>query len=301
MSSEMNGEIKQWGSIVQHIESVTGNKFKMRQSHRLAGGSINAVFMLSDHKAQQYCVKTNQVEKKAMFAAEAAGLHALANSATIKVPKPICYGDDAKQSYIVIEYLSLDGLVNQVLLGEQLAAMHKVTVERFGWQRDNTIGITHQANAWQKDWLVFWREQRLGYQLKLAANRGYTGELQVLGEKLLLNMSSLFVGRKIVPSMLHGDLWAGNVAGLTDGTPVIFDPAFYYGDRETDLAMTYVFGGFTSDFYAAYQNAYPLDEGFELRKTFYSIYHILNHLNMFGGSYQGQAVDMLRRVIAEIR
>ncbi len=113
-------------------------------------------------------------------------------------------------------------------------------------------------------------------------------------------MPALFNGREIRPAMLHGDLWGGNVAGLSDGTPVIFDPAFYYGDREADIAMTYVFGGFSADFYASYQNAFPLDEGFAVRKTFYNIYHIINHLNLFGGGYHGQAIHMMEQVLAEI-
>jgi protein-ribulosamine 3-kinase len=127
----------------------------------------------------------------------------------------------------------------------------------------------------------------------------------VLGERLLVDMAKLFDGHEVRPSMLHGDLWGGNVAGLDaaagqEGTPVIFDPALYYGDREADIAMTYGFGGFDTDFYASYQNASPLDQGFAVRKTFYNIYHIINHLNLFGGGYHAQAIDMLKRVIAEI-
>ena len=113
-------------------------------------------------------------------------------------------------------------------------------------------------------------------------------------------MPVLFSDRNIVPSMLHGDLWGGNVAGLKDATPVIFDPAFYYGDREADLAMTYVFGGFAPNFYASYQDAYPLDNGFAVRKSLYNSYHIINHLNTFVGGYHGQAIHLLEQVLAEI-
>ena len=194
----------------------------------------------------------------------------------------------------------MTGRADQVLLGKQLAAMHRVTAERFGWSMHNTIGATHQSNEWQDKWLDFWQEQRLGFQLQLAASNGYGGELQSLGERLLSEMPKLFTGRDVIPSMLHGDLWGGNVAGLEDGTPVIFDPAFYYGDREADLAMTYVFGGFSPDFYRSYQNAFPLDDGFAVRKTFYNIYHIINHLNLFGGGYHGQSIQMLKQVLAEI-
>lgn len=292
-----------WKSVVADIERATGRAFSVKRQQSLAGGSINAAYLLAGDDAR-FFVKTNATGKKAMFEAEAKGLFALASSNAIKVPVPICVGDDGSQSYLVLQYLDLSGRANQVLLGEQLAAMHRVTTEQFGWEINNTIGATVQPNGWMTDWVEFWRTQRLGFQLQLAAQNGYGGKLQVLGEKVLIDMPKLFSGRKIMPSMLHGDLWGGNVAGLNDGiedgAPVIFDPAFYFGDRETDLAMTYVFGGFSADFYASYQNAFPLDEGFAVRKTFYNIYHIINHLNLFGGGYQQQAMVMLEQVLAEI-
>jgi len=292
--------MNRWQAIIQHIEQASGQAFSVKQQQSVGGGSINDAFVLTGENGAQYFVKTNTAGQKAMFEAEARGLQAMASSNTIKVPEPLCFGDDQLQSYIVMEYLEMDGRADQVKLGEQFAAMHEVAAERFGWDIDNTIGATHQPNAWKDNWLDFWREQRLGFQLQLAAKNGYGGELQSLGEKLLTEMPILFAGRNIAPSMLHGDLWGGNVAGLNDGTPVIFDPAFYYGDREADLAMTYVFGGFGPDFYASYQNAYPLDDGFAARKTFYNIYHIINHLNMFGGGYHGQAIHMLEQVLAEL-
>ena len=194
----------------------------------------------------------------------------------------------------------MTGRAETRMLGRQLAAMHRVTADRYGWEIDNTIGDTPQPNTWMDDWLGFWQLQRLGHQLELAAKNGYGGELQTLGETLLVEMPKLFAGHVVQPSMLHGDLWGGNVAGLSDGTPVIFDPAFYYGDREADLAMTYVFGGFAPDFYASYQETFPLDPGFAVRKTFYNVYHIINHLNLFGGGYHGQAINMMQQVLAEI-
>ncbi len=293
--------MNRWQSITRHIEQSSGQAFSVKHQQSVGGGSINNAFVLTGDNGKRYFVKTNASGQKSMFEAEACGLHALASSNTIRVPEPLCFGDDQAQSYIVMEYLEMDGSADQVLLGQQFAAMHRVTAEKFGWDIDNTIGATHQPNAWQDNWLDFWREQRLGFQLQLAATNGYGGELQSLGEKLLSEMAILFTGRNIEPSMLHGDLWGGNVAGLEDGTPVIFDPAFYYGDREADLAMTYVFGGFSPGFYASYQEVCPLDDGFAVRKTFYNIYHIINHLNMFGGGYHGQAIHMLEQVLAEIR
>lgn len=292
--------MKQWQTIARHIEQTAERHFSVKQQQSLSGGSINAAYLLTGDDGVQYFVKTNHTGRQDMFEAEAQGLQALASSKTLRVPQPLCFGDDQKQSYIVMEYLDMCGRAEQSVLGEQLAALHGNTAKQFGWEIDNTIGATHQPNAWMDNWLDFWRERRLGYQLQLAAKNGYGGELQSLGEKLLVEMPALFTGREIKPSMLHGDLWGGNAAGLKDGTPVIFDPAFYYGDREADLAMTYVFGGFGPDFYASYQNAFPLDDGFAVRKTFYNIYHIINHLNMFGGGYHGQAIHMLEQVLAEI-
>jgi protein-ribulosamine 3-kinase len=293
-------KMKQWQSIIQHIEQTTGRHFSVDQQRSMGGGSINAAFLLSGDDGQQFFVKTNQTGRKAMFEAEARGLQEIASSNTIKVPKSVCFGENQLQSYIVLEYLDMAGRADQQVLGEQLAAMHHVTAEKFGWKINNTIGATHQPNDWTVNWLDFWRDQRLGFQLRLAEKQGYGGELLSLGEKLLVEMPKLFDGQEIKPSMLHGDLWGGNVAGLKDATPVIFDPAFYYGDREADIAMTYVFGGFDPDFYASYQNAFPLDDGFAVRKTFYNIYHIINHLNLFGGGYHGQAIHMLEQVLAEI-
>ena len=292
--------MKQWQSIIQHIEDATGRPFSVNRQQGKSGGSINTAVVLSSDE-QQYFVKTNASGQKAMFEAEARGLLALASSKTLKVPRPVCFGENQSQSYIVMEYLEMSGRADPVALGQQLALMHRLCAEQFGWQINNTIGATFQPNKWMADWVEFWRQQRLGFQLQLAAKNGYGGELQLLGERLLIEMPKLFNAREIKPSMLHGDLWGGNVAGLNDGTPVIFDPALYYGDREADLAMTYLFGGFSADFYASYQNAFPLDEGFAVRKVFYNIYHVLNHLNMFGGGYHGQSIQMLRQVLAEIR
>ncbi len=292
--------MKQWQSITQHIEQTTGQAFSLKQQQSMRGGSINDAFLLIGENERKYFVKTNLSGQKAMFEAEAKGLQEMASSNTIKVPRPVCFGENQLQSYIVLEYLDMGGQANQPVLAEQLAAMHQKTAERFGWEINNTIGSTLQVNTWNKSWIDFCSEQRLGFQLQLAAQNGYGGALQSLGEKLLIEMPKLFTGREIKPSMLHGDLWGGNVAGLKDGTPVIFDPAFYYGDREADLAMTYVFGGFSADFYASYQNVFPLDDGFAVRKTFYNIYHIINHLNLFGGAYHGQSIHMLEQVLAEI-
>ena len=182
--------------------------------------------------------------------------------------------------------------------GRELAAMHRTRGRAFGWHRDNTIGSTPQQNTPLDDWVSFWRERRLDFQLKLAAQNGYGGRLQQRGEQLLERFPVL-MNHEVAPSLLHGGLWGGNIAYDRDGSPVIFDPAVYYGDREADLAMTELFGGFAGNFYAAYNEAWPLDSGYGVRKVLYNLYHILNHLNLFGDGYLSQSQSMIDRLLAE--
>ena len=217
-----------------------------------------------------------------MFDAETAGLNAIAATNTIRIPRPIAHGVAAGQSYLVLEHLDLSSHGDAYLLGEQLAALHRCSAKQFGFMQDNFIGTTPQPNGWTDDWVTFWRERRLGFQLRLAAENGFGGQLQSLGEKLSDALPAFFDGYTPLPSLLHGDLWSGNHAFLSDGTPVIFDPATYYGDRECDLAMTELFGGYPADFYAAYRAAYPLDAGYTTRRDLYNLYPILNHATLFG-------------------
>ncbi len=293
-----------WQTIEQQISLSTGEDFHLTQVRSVPGGCINATSVISGtlgNETARFFLKVSQHGRLPMFIAEAESLTAIMQSRTIRVPDPVCYGEDALQSFIVMEYLPLQREANQRLLAQQLAAMHTITNQYFGWHRNNTIGSTHQSNLQTEDWLSFWREQRLGFQLKLAAQKGYGGRLQQLGERLLVEMHQLFDNRSVQASMLHGDLWGGNVAGLADGTPVIFDPAFYYGDYEAELAMTSLFGGFSADFYAAYDAIRPQEDGYNIRKIFYNSYHIINHLNIFGSGYHAQAIHMLEQVLAEIK
>ena len=286
--------------ITRHISQVTGIDFDDVRQRSVGGGCINTAYVLSDG-AYQFFVKTNRATLLDMFAAEYAGLEEIAQTHTIKVPQPVCFGADGSLAYIVMEYLPLGsgGQESVQTLGENLAAMHRVTAGNFGWFRDNTIGSTPQLNQSSGDWIAFWRDRRLGFQLDLAAKNGYRGRLQQKGELLLTKLEAFFAEPPRA-SLLHGDLWSGNYAIDQSGEPVIFDPAVYYGDRETDLAMTELFGGFPPGFYAAYNNVYALDQGYAVRKTLYNLYHILNHLNLFGGGYGGQAERMIENLLSEV-
>ncbi len=289
-----------WQQIAEQIAQVTGEAFDPLPPNGIGGGCINTTQRLRDGE-RSFFLKLNSASLIAMFEAEADGLQALAASDTLRVPRPICHGVASGQAYLVLEYIEMGhaGGSSAALAGRQLAQMHRCSDARFGWIRDNTIGSTPQQNAPHHDWIHFWRAQRLGFQLQLAEQNGYGRVLQPLGERLLEQFPVL-IEHAPVPSLLHGDLWGGNLAYDQAGNPVIFDPAVYYGDREADLAMTELFGGFSRDFYAAYQEAWPLDPGYPVRKRLYNLYHILNHLNMFGGGYLGQAAGMMEGLLAEI-
>lgn len=288
-----------WQDIGQHIHSATGIAVRGARD-AVGGGCINQAVRMQG-EGRDFFVKFNDAAHRDMFAAEAEGLREIAATRTVRVPEPVCWGVAGDTAYLVLEYLSFGRGGSGAFLGERLAALHRVTRAEFGWHRDNTIGSTPQINTPAADWIDFWRERRLGYQLELAARNGWGGELQRLGARLLTGLDALFDGYRPRPSLLHGDLWGGNHAYLADGQPVIFDPAVYFGDREADLAMTELFGGFGADFQAAYRAAWPLDAGYALRRTLYNLYHVLNHLNLFGGSYHGQALAMLQRLLAELR
>lgn len=291
-----------WNDLSQQISASTGQPFHYERHSSIGGGCINDAYRI-EGSGQHYFVKTNTADRLDMFIAEAEGLQAMAEADAIKVPRPICYGVSGGQAWLVMELLKMGGGGRDVMsrFGQQLAGLHRHTQERFGWQRDNTIGSTHQPNTLSEDWLHFWHEQRLGFQLELATQHGGARSLLDKGEQLLARQADLFTDYQPVASALHGDLWSGNYAILDSGEPVIFDPAFYFGDREADLAMTELFGGFSGDFYAAYNEAWQLDAGYQVRKTFYNLYHILNHFNLFGGGYGSQAESMLDRLLSELR
>jgi protein-ribulosamine 3-kinase len=282
------------------IGHATGASFTATDSQGVAGGDISQAFRVGDG-ARTFFVKVQPAARLAMFEAEAAGLAALQAAHAIRVPRVICQGVAAGRAFLVLEHLPLASQGDASRLGRLLAQQHRISAPQFGWTRDNWIGATPQANAWTEGWVDFWREHRLGFQLRLAADNGYGGALQRDGEILLANLPALFTDSQPTPSLLHGDLWGGNHAYLRDGTPVIFDPALYFGDRECDLAMSELFGGFAPAFHAAYREAWPLDAGYAVRKTLYNLYHILNHANLFGGGYAAQAARMTAQLLAHIR
>ena len=282
-----------WDEIAIAISQATGVKFTSDRRQAQSGGCINQTTKISDGK-RDFFVKTNTAHQLDMFVAEAIALQQIYATKTILVPQPICRGIAGEAAYLVLESLDLGGGQDWEAMGRNLAAMHRVTSDRgFGWDRDNTIGATPQINNWTNSWLDFWREYRLAFQIRLAKRKGW--RCSIPEEKIYAALPEFFRDYQPQPSMVHGDLWGGN-ADFVNGEPVIFDPALYFGDREVDLAMTELFGGFPSKFYRAYNAAYPLDAGYQKRKTLYNLYHILNHFNLFGGGYGSQANRMIESI-----
>ena len=286
--------------IVQQIQRASGHPFAHYTSSPISGGGINDAYQLKT-TTQSYFVKLNTPQREFMFKAEAQGLAALAATECICVPDVICYGKTAEHSYLVLEFIACQAFdrKSSQLLGEQLAQLHQLEQPYFGWHTDNTIGSTLQYNPPEHNWLLFWQQHRLQQQLTFAKQNGYAQTLQDKGDQLTEQLSVFFKGYFPKPALLHGDLWSGNAAADPQGNPIIYDPACYYGDREADIAMTELFGGFSPDFYAAYQASYPLDTAYQTRKTLYNLYHILNHVNLFGGSYVDQASNMIGQLLAE--
>lgn len=288
-----------WSAIEQAITEHTNRRFSIQSSAPVGGGCINSAHRL-DGSDISYFVKLNRADRSAMFEVEALALGELEASGTVRVPRPVCFGTAQQCAYLVLQWIPVrpSDAASDRLLGHQLAELHRTEQAHFGWPQNNFIGSTEQINTRSGDWIEFWKAQRLGYQLELAARQGYRGRLQQDGDRLCAALHHFFSGYSPTASLLHGDLWSGNHATDESGQPLIFDPACYYGDRETDLAFSEFFGGFSSGFYQGYQDEWPLADGYEQRKILYNLYHVLNHANLFGGGYAGSAQQMIRQLLA---
>ncbi len=291
-----------WNQIKTAIQEQTGKQLDISQQQPIAGGCINQAMVIGA-EPDRFFIKLNQPGLVDMFAAEFDGLNEIAASQSILVPRPICYGVAGDASYLVMTQMDFSpgnrGATTR--FGEALAAMHQTTRPNYGWHRDNTIGSTPQPNSQNTDWVEFWRTQRLQFQLRLAQQNGASARLLDNGAELSDQLGTFVSSYPPAASCLHGDLWSGNWAFTPDGLPVIFDPAVYFGDRETDIAMTELFGSAGQEFYAAYNQITPLDGGYTTRRTLYNLYHILNHFNLFGGGYAAQADQMTQQLLSEIR
>ena len=249
-----------------------------------------------------YFLKTASLNDLPLLIAEKIGLETLTVAGAVKVPKVFFAGETATCSFLVCEYLDLkkDNVFSGEILGKQLALLHQVSNDSFGLGEDNWIGLSPQKNYWNKNWVSFFKEKRLLPQFMWAFEHGYRSSLEEGAERLMEALPLFFDQYKPQPSLLHGDLWSGNWGTINNTTPVVFDPAIYYGDREADLAMTKLFGGFPQVFYDAYNYQWALDYGFKVRQNLYNLYHLLNHLTLFGEAYLSQTIDVFEQLLSEI-
>jgi protein-ribulosamine 3-kinase len=291
-----------FAAVAAELSRLSGSVCAAEPLRRVAGGSINRCYRWPTSAAPLF-VKLADHTALPVFEAEAAGLEELRCARALRVPRVLACGRAGEAAFLALEWLERGASSEacEALLGQRLAAQHAHSAREFGWRRDNTIGSTPQANGALASWTEFYRERRLRPQLTLAAANGFGSLLDAPGGRLLEALPSLLSTHRPEPALLHGDLWGGNWLATEEGEPAVFDPAVYYGDRETDLAMTQLFGGFGRAFYRAYTAAAPLPAGWELRRELYNLYHVLNHANLFGGGYAAQARGMIERLLAEVR
>lgn len=268
------------------------------QTRAVGGGDI-AQASLIQAGGQTVFIKTLALEHAGLLAAEADGLAALRAAAAARVPQVLGCGEAENLAWLALEGLDLQSRSGQAdaCLGRQLADLHRRTGDRFGWQADNFIGLTPQPNTPTDDWAAFFGDRRLGYQMERLARNRPEALSSGLIDRALRRWEQLAADHQPAVALLHGDLWSGNAAALADQEPVIFDPAVHYGDRECDLAMSALFGGFSTAFYRSYENAWPLPAGWEARRPWYQFYHLLNHANLFGGGYLSRARHELAALI----
>lgn len=275
--------------LSEHLSKALKQPITIDNAFAVSGGDINTSYRLQSN-AGDFFVKTQFAPRaKAMFEAEWAGLTALRQCGAFKVPQPIAIGAVGERHFLLMEALDLQDTGDEASLGRALAELHRINPSHYGWGTENFIGNNMQFNTPSNNWQEFWWDCRLKPQLERARARGYGAQLCPREAALKAASDALLEDHNPTPSLVHGDLWRGNV-GFCGTRPCVFDPACYWGDREVDVAMTQLFGGFSRTFYQAYNRALPLADGYEQRVPLYNLYHLLNHLNIFGGSYLRQCI-----------
>jgi len=281
-------------TLADDVGAVLGEGVRLLGS--VGGGCINTAARGVTASGTPFFVKTNDRAPAGMFVAEAAGLAALRDAGGCRVPAVL----GVREDLLVLEWIDSGsaGAGYSEALGRGLATQHRVTRALCGFDSDNYIGSTPQPNPDERDWVVFFRDHRLGFQHDLLRERGRSSRaLDAALDGLRRRLDDLLRLPSERPALLHGDLWGGNAMPGPNGEPVIYDPATYFGCREADLAMTQLFGGFGQRFFAAYEEAFPLAPGYDERRDIYNVYHILNHANLFGGGYSAQATAMAQRYL----
>lgn len=277
------------------IESALGARVAIRRRTPLGGGSINRTERL-ETTAGSFVLKSRAAAPPGFFQAEADGLRALASSGTsLTLPRVVACGDD-DAPFLLLEDLGNGTRARDFdeRLGRGLAQLHRASAARFGFARDNFCGATPQPNPWTDRWVDFYATSRLGFHARLARDAGRLSSRESGALDRLIARLGDWIGEPPEgPALIHGDLWSGNVHVTADGAPAIIDPAVCYAHREAELGMMTLFGGFSSRVFEAYDEAFPLEPGWHDRNALYQLYHLLNHLNLFGDGYKGSVTRVV--------
>jgi fructosamine-3-kinase len=283
------------GKITKEIENFRGSAVK--KSEFLSGGCISNAYKVTFEDDTSFLIKINEHSPTDMFIKEAHGLKELQKANAIKVPEVILYDE----GFVLLEFITSITKKKNFFeeFGRKFALLHKFRSDEFGFYEDNYIGSTPQINindeTTKKNWTSFYFNKRLLYQFKLAEKNGYAdSRLRDAFIKTEDKIEFILGGSAEMPTLLHGDLWSGNYITDENGEACLIDPAVYYGHREADLAMTKLFGGFSQLFYDSYNESFPLLEGWKYRENIYMLYHVLNHLNLFGSGYYAHALSLMK-------
>lgn len=295
-------------SLDQAITTVFGENLRIASRRPVYGGDINESYCLSLSDGSAVFMKCNSLKNLSFFEAEAKGLEALRSANAIGVPKAFAIGTDKTQriSFLLMEYLAPAARLTRYweIFGRELATLHRADCAEFaeagqgrpfGFTHDNYIGASPQKNTPKEKWLVFFRECRLMPQIRMA-ERYLDSGMRKQCTKLLDHLDS-YLTEPEFPSLIHGDLWSGNAVCGPNGKAWILDPAAYVGHYEAELAMTELFGSNPNNFYEAYNEITPIDSGYRDRRDLYNLYHMLNHLNLFGGSYLGSVQRIIKKYV----
>ena len=271
-------------------------ELKIENIQSVSGGDISSAFLVQTSSKKFFLKVNNKKIALEMFTAEAKGLKAISNTKTIAVPKIIALDSFKIDSFLLMECIDSKRATSKdlELFGKQLAQLHQISSDEFGFDSNNFIGSLHQSNNKHKTWNDFYIEERLIPQLELAKSKGLLNPKEI-PNKELLKEKCLPYFKNVTPSLLHGDLWSGNYLISTEGVPCLIDPATYYGHNEVDIAMSKLFGGFGQSFYDSYFKIIPKDELTDDRIQLYQLYYLLVHLNLFGSSYYSSVKQILRQ------
>ena len=297
--------MNEFNSLEDAIKSACGEQAVIDRSMPVSGGDINEAYLLKLTDGSKLFVKMNRRENMDFFRAESSGLEAIAETKAIKTPHVFGYGSEGDKSFLLMSYL--DGKKRNRdffdTFGHNLAKMHKAKVTGlvedgcFGFYQDNYIGAGFQKNTAKGTWIEFFAECRLRPQFERAGR--YFSKTDISNIEYFLEHLDKYLIEPQHPSLLHGDLWGGNFIVGDDGEAWLIDPAVYVGHAEADIAMTELFGGFDLRFYSAYNEENPLEPGYSDRREIYNLYHLLNHLNLFGGGYLMSVKSVLDRFLKE--